>query len=340
MSDKVDVQILVVEDEPDWSEALAKMYKSIFRSVARPVVMVASEGATARTLLQKRRYDLLSCDINLSSSASRRGDVDGRAVLRFAAENRKAGAVIVPTGAAFDAELQLAIPDKTEIQRVRLTSYLQELFPKRVLRLDKAQGLTAEVTVAEWARAYGDQIVALSNAWPSIRPPYTVFAEWPETEVRDSVLKSGTSDGALRVSIWGTGRPEKKYRVEHGSREEGSVPDAEFFLRLMMAYRDGECLRDSEVVAIYGGNVNDPRQPEILVGSLCRRLTKAGLDPDHLFVRQRGRGWRFAAANVDEIVGLRLTDRHDGDPVRVADRRQVEQELGVYVRNRGTGPDK
>lgn len=340
MREKLDVQILVVEDEPAWSAALTGMYKGIFRSVARPVVTVASEGTTARTLLQKKRFDVLSCDINLSNGASRRRDVDGRAVLRFAAENRRAGAVIVPTGAAFDAELRLVIPDETEMQRVRLTSYLQDLFPERVLRLDKAQGLSPEATVAEWARAYGDQIIALSGTWPSIRPPYTVFAEWPEEEVRQSVLMNGSSDAALRVAIWATGKPENKYQVEHGSREDGSAPDAEFFLRLVMAYRDGECLRDADVVAIYGGKASDPRQPEIIVGSLCRRLTKAGLDPDHLFVRQRGRGWRFAAGNVDAIAGLRLTDRHDGDPERAADRRQVEQELGVYRKNRGSGPDK
>ena len=126
--------------------------------------------------------------------------------------------------------------------------------------------------------------------------------------------------------MWGTGRPSERYIVSDPA-------EASFFFEMASLSRHGEAIPFEMVSQIYAGGAEDSRSAarhaQIRLDSLTRRLTKGGIDPERLFVKIRGVGWRLAA---DVLVrGLGSADRHDGDPILAADRESL-RDAGIPLK--------
>src|SRR3954451_10587642 len=171
MTTRPTFRILVVEDNPAWNAALCTMYRRIFDEYGKVDVKSVDNGTDALRILLRERFDLLSCDINLSES-QRLKDNDGRAILRMAAEHRRAAAAVVPTAITSDQTLSVVIHDKTEVARLTLDAVLEKYFGDRCQRLDKPPGADPTATTSVWATTFGEKIVRLTQLWPRVRPPY------------------------------------------------------------------------------------------------------------------------------------------------------------------------
>lgn len=310
MSSRPTFRILVVEDVAGWREALAAMYRRIFDKYGKVELTATDNGEEARRELLARSVDLLSCDINLSESGYRDEDGDGRNVLRFASQRRRAAAVIVPTAITSDERLAIVIPQETEVARLTLDVVLEKFFPGRFLRLDKPLDADPVSTTNIWAQHFGEKIVALTQVWPSVRPPY-------------SLLLDGTYYQP-RVTIRGT--TQETYFVEQSA-------DAEFFYNLADNARVGSPLSEESARKIFADT-----NAQSAVSTLERRLERAGVDPNRLFERKRKQGWRLMPEVMSEFPGRRQGDDHDADPAFIADRRRTPEEELLH-RERDEGDD-
>jgi hypothetical protein len=291
--------ILVVEDTPAWNDALCDMYRRIFAKYGMVDITTAHDGSEALREIRRNMYDLLSCDINLSGSGNSGKEIDGRTVIRTAAERRHARALVVPTAIASDDLLYVVVPDKTELVRLTLNVMLEEYFPGRHCRLDKSKGAGPVETAKIWAEKFRDRIVALTDKWPSVRPPYVVDIDGSYYDPRITICYADGTD---------------RYVVE-------GAADSRFFFEIANNKQHGEALTDGSVDAIYGADA------PVSVASLERRLARAGVDPDALLERVRTKGWTLKSSVEIRHPGQRGTDRFDGDPQYEPDSRPNPEEM-------------
>ena len=119
------IEILIVEDEPEWLKGLEAIYRQIFRDNVN--VTVALNRQTALEALKRveerrRPLDVLSLDINLRHGESGVGKPppSGLPVLRKAGQRTLARVAILVTAIARDYELRVAIPDDNERRQLRI----------------------------------------------------------------------------------------------------------------------------------------------------------------------------------------------------------------------------
>lgn len=138
---RIRIRILVVEDQRIWLDGLRATYEEVFREY-NPIVHTIDNGSDALRQLQPNAYDLISADINLGSTHTRRKDgtldmqvpgADGRAIIRRASEVNACRGLIVFTNLAKDQEIRVVIPDELDLKvtRMALDGYLEQLFGER-----------------------------------------------------------------------------------------------------------------------------------------------------------------------------------------------------------------
>jgi DNA-binding response OmpR family regulator len=144
--------VLVVEDEPEWMEALCEMYEGLLDKPDE--VLLASTVRTARQNLERKDIDLLSLDINVSRTDKTEGD--GRTLIREASRGEKAvGGLVVITQFERDEELDVIMPEK-EVPKARmeLGMMLDEFFRGRYKYVPKP----AEMSPQESVRVIRDRL--------------------------------------------------------------------------------------------------------------------------------------------------------------------------------------
>src|SRR4051794_34505128 len=102
------IRVLVLDDNPDWREALARMFSAILRDGGE--VETAVDGAAAERLLKKRPFDVLSLDLDLSEGRSQgaheplKCDSGRLQLIELAARNHWAKSIILITRSESDGE--------------------------------------------------------------------------------------------------------------------------------------------------------------------------------------------------------------------------------------------
>jgi hypothetical protein len=94
------IKVLIIEDQPEWSKPLAKLYQQLIEQIpAIPLIQIVHTSAEADAALSIDRFDLLSLDINLSEThpAAHWDDL-----LKLAKQS--CTAVIIVTGIAYEPE--------------------------------------------------------------------------------------------------------------------------------------------------------------------------------------------------------------------------------------------
>ena len=137
--------VLVVEDDPEWMDALCNMYENLLGD--RDEVLPASTVRTARRILTSRDIDLLSLDLNVSGTDATEGD--GRTLLKDASEgDMSVGGLIVITKFERDKELSMIMPEKEiPVARMTLGMTLDELFRGRYKYVSKPSGMPPKKSV-------------------------------------------------------------------------------------------------------------------------------------------------------------------------------------------------
>lgn len=158
MINQFQFRVLVVEDDPNWNNALCDMYKDILAELS-PFVLPVMSGKEALALIESgEKFNLLSLDINLGKTHPKTPEgwpdltkegAEGRPVLRRAIEKKACKAVVVITQLPEDKTLNLVIPDENErrIAKMTLPAYLNELFPGRSLYLSKSREIPIEENI-------------------------------------------------------------------------------------------------------------------------------------------------------------------------------------------------
>lgn len=138
------ISILLVEDDPEWADALKKMYNEILRE-SDPKTIRADSVEQGIRLLEDFRFDLLSCDINLSNGHSMSGD--GRTVIRKASQAQVSGVICI-TALQHDKKIHVVVP-KEELQdlRLRIHDWLERLFPGQNRYFPKQKGLAVPAQI-------------------------------------------------------------------------------------------------------------------------------------------------------------------------------------------------
>lgn len=149
MYPKAQIRILVVEDDPTWSEALVGMYRNIFSHLSTSIETAISGQQAIRRIRDGENFNLISCDINMGLTHPRATDgslvtadgADGRSVLRVASEHKACNGIVVITGFDQDKTYEFVVPDEGQRRRIHMTlhAYLDGLFPGRNLYLKKGQ---------------------------------------------------------------------------------------------------------------------------------------------------------------------------------------------------------
>lgn len=123
------IQILIVEDDKDWGNALRQMYEEILSHANREArVELVTDPNQIEPLLQRKAYDLISVDIGLeSSSPENLSGMNGIDVIELAAIREACVGIVVIT--QFDAaELLAFTPRNAKNERISLRAYLNQIF--------------------------------------------------------------------------------------------------------------------------------------------------------------------------------------------------------------------
>lgn len=134
------MQILIVEDNPDWLRALEEMYNAVFQII--PIkIDVSSNKEEALCKLAIRNWDIVSLDINLhgdkkpiADKSALHANLVGQDVLHMIAEDKLSRFVVVITSIASDEEilgLQFDGDGLLEEELMSLQDELERLFPRR-----------------------------------------------------------------------------------------------------------------------------------------------------------------------------------------------------------------
>jgi hypothetical protein len=132
------IQVLIVEDESQWSIPLQTMYSQSIQDIgATPIIQVANTSEKAVHFLRTQKFDLLSLDINLSEEYPCANWED---LLRIA--KGSCTGVIITTGISQD-------PDFTDIA-ITLDEKAEEIFGSKVVYRQKP---SIQATTSEIARS-------------------------------------------------------------------------------------------------------------------------------------------------------------------------------------------
>lgn len=134
------IKILIIEDEPEWSDALEKAYRALFAGEETDI-SVRNVGYDAiRDFADKKKYDLLSLDLNLASTAIKddTGKIvknisgyDGRSLLSLAHKQKVCNGIVVVSGIHEDDQFVWLDEKEGELREFKRTIHqrLEELFP-------------------------------------------------------------------------------------------------------------------------------------------------------------------------------------------------------------------
>ncbi len=146
MEDVRMLQALIVEDDPNWLEALERMYNSVFQGIPLRIES-CSDKDTAEAKLSERRWDIVSLDINLhgdkkpvAGKSELMANLVGQDVIHQIAEEDAAKFVIVVSGIESDREIlgMTFVGDRVlEEKLMSLEDELRALFPKHWIYLRK-----------------------------------------------------------------------------------------------------------------------------------------------------------------------------------------------------------
>jgi len=281
------VKLLVVDDMPEWLESIRGMYAAVLTEPADSID-VADDAAGVIDCLRRRKYDLLSLDINLG--ADRATGID---ILSEAKKRDSVRSVIVISACVSDQELHTVIHDGKlrRMVQTRLSSMLTDMFPMRSSLFHKSPLDSIEDQVALW-----------------------------RNEVTRPWLESLVSGGALRPPYVLRIRDLDRYQLSVNSENEkdkpavfSSSPEAKFLCALALRWvdRDNPVITQEEAGRLFCGEALDE---QMRTGALSKQrfqqrvasyvervrelLSSRRVLPDDLIWVERGRGYRLADSVV------------------------------------------
>lgn len=135
------LNVLVVEDNPEWLEKLKYMYMGLFQGIPISPIETALNKKDALAKLQSRNWDIVSLDINLHGDKTPVGDMTalednlaGQDVIQMIAQRKLSRFVIIITSIASDQQIMGLIFDEAGLLQKKLLSLnneLESLFPNR-----------------------------------------------------------------------------------------------------------------------------------------------------------------------------------------------------------------
>lgn len=288
---KSKIKILIVEDDVSWRESIRNMFKEILPSAS---VKCTGDGREALNWIEeKEKYDLISLDINLGSTHLKTPDgkpdlkiqgCNGLTILRKARELKSCNGVVVITAAPHDQTLEVVITDEEERNRIQMTpsAYLEELFPSRNLYLNKPYNRSdVDKAIVTYKKSLTLELIRQLCIAPSpLAPPYII--DWPSGDL--STMRSCTIQS--KESKKTKGKP-----ITHKSD----------FTFLFSLCKMPDFVSKDAAYLIYEQNKSKQVKPEVVnkkadsyIASFRRRLRSAELDPNMIFVDERGRGWKLS----------------------------------------------
>lgn len=292
---KAKIKILVVEDDVSWREAIRKMFKEIL-----PLASVKCTGDGREALRwikeENEKYDLISLDINLGSTHLKTHDgkpdleipgCNGLTILRMAYELKSCNGIIVITAAPHDQTLEVVIPSEEERCKVRMTlnGYLEELFPSRNRSLNKPyKESTIDKSIITYKEILTPKLIKqLCMATSFIKPPYII--NWPIGEYssfRSCVIQSKETKEKLNI----VNRLDLAFLYclcEITKMSPGFISKDTVY-KIYSEQEIQKKLKDTVV----------NKKADSYIASFRRRLRSAGLDPNMIFVDERGMGWKLS----------------------------------------------
>jgi hypothetical protein len=287
-------RVLVLEEDAQWREALAGMYRSILGRGGE--VATASDSAVAERQLKRQPVDVLSLDLNLSEGRAGTSDVadngpllcdTGRLqLIEVAAKRRWAGAVIVITHSGADGQSRFIACDEDKLNEATVSpdEFVRRRFDDRALVLNKPARWDLPTSIARFEELIRRRLPDLA------RPGYT--------------LQFGGTTYDARVAIK-TGR-------QVVAALEGA--DAMLLVTLVVAGRAGELVSDRSVLEIYRGRgaaseadaADATRLAQREIDGFRRRLRRHGVNDRALISRVRKSGSGDRAAGLPATGAWRL----------------------------------
>ena len=291
-------RVLVLEEDAEWREALAGMYRSILGH--RGAVTSASGAAVAERQLRGQPVDVLSLDLNLSESHGGREEGGERPLLcdtgrlqliEVAGKRRWAGAVVLITRDQ-GGESRFIACDEAKLNEATVSpdEFVRRRFGERGLVLNKPARWDLPTSIARFEELIRRRLPDL------VRPGYT--------------LCFGGTVYDPRVSIE-AGR-------ETVAAFEGA--DAMLLTALVVAGRAGELVSDKSVLEIFRGGgaacstnaAGTTRLAQREIDSFRRRLRRQGVNDRALVRRVRKSGSGDGAARDDGLATATGAWRLDG----------------------------
>lgn len=283
---KQTIQLLIIEDSPEWAIKLLKMYEEVFQETDIKLEMYLEiSGNKALERLNRESFDLISLDINLSNNhpltqnnqidLEIRG-ADGRDILLYAHENKSCKGVIVITGLQQDENLDVVIPDEEEREEVRmeLDLFLEELFPgRRNLYLHKLLHRSPEYCIKSYQKKLTyEKLLKLVDDPSSLLPPYSIrtFESRCFVEIR-SLSNPARESVTLR---------KKKY--------------IQLFYLMIDRGFNSVCYEDVQAICRPRSRSTDVQKvAHTCIQNFRRYLESQELDPDALFMSDPEFGWKL-----------------------------------------------
>ena len=268
-------RVLVLEENAEWREALAGMYRSILGH--RGEVLIVPDAAIAERHLKRKPVDVLSLDLSLSEGRAGGNEAGGDGpllcdtgrlqLIDLAAKRRWAAAVILITRAEDDGHSRFIACDEEKLHEAMVSpdEFVRRRFDDRGLVLNKPARWDLATSIARFEELIRRRLPDLA------RPGYT--------------LQFGGTTYEARVTI------EAGRRVV--TALEGA--DAMLLAMLVIAGRAGELLSDRSVLEIYRGRgpagaadtAEATRLAQREIDGFRRRLRKRGVNDRALIHRVR-----------------------------------------------------
>jgi hypothetical protein len=270
------------------------MYEEILKPIS-PKVESASSGPDAIRMIRSRKFDLVSCDINLGITHPENPDgfpdtkiagADGRTVIREVSERRAGNGIVVITGIDHDETISVVIRDEARVERLRMTlnTYIEEMFPGKNPCLKKGSKSTIQECIKIFKEVLSyEKLIKLAEALPHVVPPYTIDLSGKSRNEFDPILaiKSRKVRG---VSVPITHKKDALFLYSLGK-----VKDTDPYF-----------VTKEFVCGIYevnnAGSLKEPKLSKVAntcIDSTKRRIRKLGLEPKELFVSIRESGWKL-----------------------------------------------
>jgi hypothetical protein len=264
------VRILVLEEDPQWRQALSAMYERVLGQ--RGQVLHAADAASAERQLRREPVDVLSLDLNLSEKRSESDDANAPLMcdtqrlqlVDLASKRRWTKAVVLITKPEADGQSRFIACDEEKLNEAVVSpdEFLRRRFADRGLVLNKPP---------RW-----DLPMSLGHFEDLIR------RRLPDLAGGGYVLRFGGTDYEPRATIEAAGKPIAAL--------EGR--DALLLYALAKLKPDGEFLSDQSALRIYRGGddhegVSTTPLAQREVDSFRRRLTKHGVNHHALIRRVR-----------------------------------------------------